>query len=200
MKEFILLPKATAERLTKKGHTPSQTCSNVSLPNSEQHGKVKRVRRHLSPESNVKKPTTINKLKHALTVRSPYQVNLSLRKSKTKTPPTKPDLSSLIPLYATSEINATRIQALLNEFQKNPQIMWDAYGNITSPIQFMNILHMLKKLIDVKGAFTAEELPHVKFLAQLSRLNPEYVKNPKSRKQIYGGTRRDKKRIVWEPY
>ena len=159
MREYILLPRPTFERLTgQKSITSNYSGSDIVQ----------------SERTSVSKP--LHKRKQLFTSVPPRPLKLKVSQHRVNHSNTKPDLSSIIPLHV-SQSNENYIRALLSEFEKVPQITWDSQGNITSPIQSINIIKLLRTLINKNGKFTLEKIPHIQLLLKLANVSPEHVKN-----------------------
>ena len=172
MREYILLPRPTFERLSgHKSVTPNYTGSDITQGES----------------APVSKPA--HKRKQFLTTIPPRPLKLKVSQHRVNHSSTRPDLSSIIPLHVSRD-NENYIRALLSKFEKVPQVTWDSQGNITSPVQSINIIKLLRTLINKNGKFTLKEIPDIQLLLQLANVSPEHIKNAIARKQIYGGGRK----------
>lgn len=192
MRQFCLIPRATAEQFLHKSSTGSHAIKRNGRTDKEKKEKVRKPTRHLTDKpatafKNVKRRSRQDILTQ--NTQPPSVATISPR----STPPTntidpKPPLDNRI----DARMKATQrdyVKAFLSLMKHTPGIMWDTTGNLLSPITNFNIIDILQTLSDTnsKLGFKADDVPFIKMLLHNTNLDPSFIRNTKAKRQLFGG-------------
>ena len=96
---------------------------------------------------------------------------------------TNPDLEYLVEIK-TNKSYEKQAKAFLSLFSKNPYIQWDQRGHLLSPITGLNIVTVVRKLVQESTYIDEEELPFYKLLLNTVSIPYDYIKNWRAREQL----------------
>ena len=196
MKELYLIPKLTYERLSDGSIVEASISKNHEEEEEDEEEEDeeqelpysmsdKKVKIPLKPVKFGKKRNNIAK-SMLKTVIPPLiqreEIPLRVTERRSMMINKKPPLTDIIPLHFT-ETKIPYVNSVLQYLQKSSNIQWDDHGELYSPLNGYNILHIIKSFLD-KNKVEKEIIEDYDYLIKLAGIPHWLIRNKSLVKQL----------------
>lgn len=95
-------------------------------------------------------------------------------------------------------------KGILSFLRKKPLVKWDREGQITYPVRDINIIDAIKYFVTKNSTFDTNKIADLRLVVRLGGVPESFIKNMRARHKLFdnhkGGAKKQKRKIMWEPY